>query len=126
MNRGNANQPTDADIGTSAVKCFVGRAESSRPDIVLPVGPRRLGPTYKKESMTTTTLEELTRVVAAMPADAAKQVLDFARFLEQQRNRQIEYADWDDESMRAATLESMRRYNEENPEDEGYDDLAPR
>ena len=76
--------------------------------------------------MTTTTLEELTRVVAAMPADAAKQVLDFARFLEQQRNRPIEYADWDDESMRAVTLESMRRYNEENPEDEGYDDLAPR
>jgi hypothetical protein len=68
--------------------------------------------------MTTTTLEELTRVVAAMPADAAKQVLDFARFLDQQRNRQIEHADWDDDARRQARLRSFLRFQEEHGEED--------
>lgn len=68
--------------------------------------------------MTTTTLEELTRVVAAMPADEAKQVLDFARFLEQQRSRVIKITDWTDEARRQARLRSFLRFQEEHGEED--------
>lgn len=70
--------------------------------------------------------EELARVVAAMPAERAQQVLDFARALGPPGAAAgpVEYEDWTEEDMRAASAESMRRFDLEHPENEGYDDLV--
>ena len=63
-------------------------------------------------------LDELQQVVGGLPPDLAREVLDFARFLEQKRTQAAEYGDWTEEEMREASAESLRKFEAENgPED---------
>jgi Protein of unknown function (DUF2281) len=64
-------------------------------------------------------LDELNRVVGGLPPDLAREVLDFARFLEQRRTQPIvEYGEWTEEEMREASVDSLRRFDAEHANDD--------
>jgi hypothetical protein len=63
-------------------------------------------------------LDELQRVVGGLPPDLAREVLDFARFLEQKRTQAAEYGEWTEEEMQEASAESLRRFDAEHPDDD--------
>jgi len=80
-----------------------------------------------------TVLAELNRVVGALPADKAKEVLDFAQTLVQRLSTD-ESDDWSDEDLRECTIASMERFEEEHGDedwgglidDRGGDNVQPR
>ena len=71
-------------------------------------------------------LETLTRVVAGLPLDAVRKVIDFALFLRTRQAMSVDYSDeWTDEDLRDITLASLRRFEAEHPdEDWGTDYTA--
>ena len=64
-----------------------------------------------------TVLTELNRVVGALPADKAKEVLDFAQTLVQ-RVPIEESDDWTDEDLRECTIASLERFEDEHGEED--------
>jgi hypothetical protein len=64
-------------------------------------------------------IETLTRVVAGLPPDAIRQVIDFALFLQARHAAPVDYSDeWTDEDLRDATLASLRRFEAEHPDED--------
>jgi hypothetical protein len=67
----------------------------------------------------TAELTELTRVVGAFPKELAREVLDFALFLRDRRMSEVvEYEDWTDEDLRAATTAAAQRVAAEYPDED--------
>jgi hypothetical protein len=70
--------------------------------------------------------EIVTRAIAALPPEKARELVDFAIFLQQHYGKpsQVEYDDtWTEEDMRAFSRASMLYFDSVHPENEGYDDV---
>ena len=76
----------------------------------------------------TPAMAELMNTVRNLPADLIREVADFAEFLGRKRlipTAPVEYEDWTEEDLRELTIASLRRFEEENGEENwGVDNSA--
>ena len=74
----------------------------------------------------TAELTELNRVVADLPPELVRKVIEYAKLVSKPYWERPGYSDeWTDEDMRDYTAASLEYLDRQYPEDEGYGDLAP-